>query len=77
MYSSATLAPTPPSQAPESSSHLLPASSTSLSLHVIPVFFGEGRRLFEGLAPEHIELERTRILEGEGGVTHTHYRVRR
>jgi dihydrofolate reductase len=48
-----------------------------LELHVVPVLFGQGRRLFEGLAPEHIELERTRILEGEGGVTHMHYRVRR
>jgi dihydrofolate reductase len=46
-----------------------------LELHVIPVLFGQGRRLFEGLAAEHIELERTRILEGEGGVTHMHYRV--
>ena len=41
----------------------------------IPVLFG--RRLFEGLAPEQIELERTRILEAENGVTHMHYRVRR
>src|SRR5919204_4950583 len=47
-----------------------------LELHVIPVLFGQGRRLFEGLAPEQIELERTRVLEGEGGVTHMHYRVR-
>jgi dihydrofolate reductase len=47
-----------------------------LELHVIPVLFGQGRRLFEGLAAEQIELERTRILEGEGGVTHMHYRVR-
>jgi len=46
-------------------------------LHVIPVLFGTGRRLFEGLGPEHIELQRTRVLEGEGGVTHLHYRVRR
>ena len=29
----------------------------------------------DNLSPEHIELERTRILEGEGGVTHMHYRV--
>jgi hypothetical protein len=78
MCSSATLAPTPPSQAPEShSSHLLPGVVDELELHVIPVFFGQGRRLFDGLASEHIELERTRILEGEGGVTHMHYRVRR
>jgi dihydrofolate reductase len=48
-----------------------------LELHVIPVLFGQGRRLFEGLAPEQIELERTRILEGETGVTHMHYRVQR
>jgi dihydrofolate reductase len=48
-----------------------------LELHVIPVLFGQGRRLFEGLAPDQIELERTRILEGEGGVTHMHYRVQR
>jgi dihydrofolate reductase len=48
-----------------------------LELHVVPVLFGQGRRLFEGLAPERIELERTRVLEGEGGVIHMHYRVRR
>ena len=46
-----------------------------IELHVIPVLFGQGRRLFEGLAAEQIELERTRILEGESGVTHMHYRV--
>jgi dihydrofolate reductase len=48
-----------------------------LELHVIPVLFGQGRRLFEGLAAEQIELQRTRILEGEDGVTHMHYRVQR
>jgi dihydrofolate reductase len=48
-----------------------------LELHVVPVLFGQGRRLFEGLAAEQIELERIRVLEGEGGVTHVHYRVRR
>jgi dihydrofolate reductase len=46
-----------------------------LELHVVPVLFGQGRRLFEGLAPEQIELERTRVLEGEAGITHLHYRV--
>jgi dihydrofolate reductase len=46
-----------------------------IELHVVPVLFGQGRRLFEGLRPEQIELERTRILEGEAGVTHMHYRV--
>ena len=48
-----------------------------LELHVIPVLFGRGRRLFEGLPPEQIELQRTRVLEGESGVTHMHYRVQR
>ena len=46
-----------------------------LELHVVPVLFGQGRRLFEGLPANQIELERTRILDGEGGVTHMHYRV--
>jgi dihydrofolate reductase len=48
-----------------------------IELHVIPVLFGQGRRLFDGLAAQQIELERTRILEGENGVTHMHYRVQR
>ncbi|HEV7174148.1 MAG TPA: dihydrofolate reductase family protein [Solirubrobacteraceae bacterium] len=48
-----------------------------LELHVVPVLFGQGRRLFDGLDARQIELERTRILEGENGVTHLHYRVRR
>jgi len=48
-----------------------------LEIHLIAVLFGQGRRLFENLRPEHIELERTRILEGEGGVTHMHYCVQR
>jgi dihydrofolate reductase len=48
-----------------------------LELHVIPVLFGQGRRLFDNLDPDQIELDRTRILEGEGGVTHMHYVVRR
>jgi dihydrofolate reductase len=47
-----------------------------LEIHLIPVLLGQGRRLFDNLDPEHIELERTRVLEGDG-VTHMHYRVRR
>jgi dihydrofolate reductase len=48
-----------------------------LEIHLIPVLLGQGRRLFDERDPEHIELERTRIIEGEAGVTHMHYRVRR
>jgi len=48
-----------------------------IEIHLVPVLLGQGRRLFDNLGPEHIELERTRILEGEGGVNHLHYRVRR
>jgi dihydrofolate reductase len=48
-----------------------------LEIHLIPVLFGQGRRLFDNLRPEQIELQRTRILEGEGGVTHMRYRVGR
>ncbi len=47
-----------------------------LEIHVVPVLFGQGRRLFENLAPEQIELELTRVLEGDG-VTHMRYRVKR
>jgi dihydrofolate reductase len=45
-----------------------------LEIHLVPVLLGQGRRLFDNLAPEQIELERTRVLEGPG-VTHLHYRV--
>jgi dihydrofolate reductase len=47
-----------------------------LEIHLVPVLLGQGRRLFDHLAPEHIELECTRVLEGDG-VTHMHYRVQR
>ena len=46
-----------------------------LELHVVPVLFGQGRRLFDHMSAEQIELERTRVLEGQGGVVHMHYRV--
>jgi dihydrofolate reductase len=48
-----------------------------LEIHLVPVLLGQGRRLFDNLPAEHIELERTRVLEGEAGVTHMHYRVAR
>ena len=48
-----------------------------LEISVVPVLLGQGRRLFDNLAPEHVELERTRVLQGDAGVTHLHYRVKR
>lgn len=48
-----------------------------LAIHLVPVLLGEGRRLFEHLGVEQRELERVRVLEGEGGVVHLRYRVAR
>lgn len=45
-----------------------------LEIHLIPVLLGEGRRLFEQLGADHIELELTRVLDAPG-VTHLRYRV--
>jgi dihydrofolate reductase len=45
-----------------------------LQIHLIPVLLGEGRRLFEHLGADHIELEPVRIVDGPG-VTHLRYRV--
>jgi dihydrofolate reductase len=47
-----------------------------IQIHLIPVLLGEGRRLFEHLGADHVELEPVRVLEG-AGVTHLRYRVRR
>jgi dihydrofolate reductase len=46
-----------------------------MEIHLIPVLLGEGRRLFEHLGVEQRELERLRVLSGEGGVTHLRYRI--
>jgi dihydrofolate reductase len=48
-----------------------------LEIHLVPVLLGRGRRLFENLGPEHTELERVRVIEGEDGMTHLRYRVLR
>jgi dihydrofolate reductase len=45
-----------------------------LEIHLVPVLLGEGRRLFDGLGPEHVELELTRVIDAPG-VTHLRYRV--
>jgi dihydrofolate reductase len=53
-----------------------------LELHVVPVLLGQGRRLFDNLPAEHVELELIRALTPEDGeleqrVVHLRYRVRR
>lgn len=45
-----------------------------MEIHLVPVLLGEGRRLFESLGFEHIELLLTRALEAPG-VVHLHYDV--
>jgi dihydrofolate reductase len=45
-----------------------------LEISLVPVLLGDGRRLFEHLGIEHIELELTRVINAPG-VTHLHYRV--
>jgi dihydrofolate reductase len=46
-----------------------------IEIHLIPVLFGQGRRLFDNMAAKQIELDRVRVLEGDG-VTHMRFRVR-
>jgi dihydrofolate reductase len=46
-----------------------------MELQLMPVLLGQGRRLFEDMPPDHIELELLRDLEGPG-VLHLRYRVR-
>lgn len=48
-----------------------------MEIHLIPVLLGRGRPLFEHLGSQHQELERIRVLQGEGGVTHLRYRISR
>jgi dihydrofolate reductase len=46
-----------------------------LQIHLVPVLFGQGRRLFENMPPGHIELELLRAVDGPD-VQHLRYRVR-
>lgn len=45
-----------------------------IQLHLVPVLFGGGLRLFDQLGTRRITLERTRVLESPG-VTHLRFRV--
>ena len=47
-----------------------------VEIQLMPVLLGEGRRLFEHLGAEHIELELTRVIDAPG-VTHLRYKVGR
>ena len=46
-----------------------------MEIHLVPVLLGEGRRLFDGLGPGCVELDRARVIEGRDA-THIRYRVR-
>ena len=45
-----------------------------IHVSLVPVLIGGGVRLFDHLGPEHIELERTRVIE-DPDVTHMTFRV--
>jgi len=44
-------------------------------IHMVPVLLGQGRRLFDNMPPDHIELELLHAAEAPG-VLHLRYRVR-
>lgn len=46
-----------------------------MSLQIIPVLLGRGRRLFDDMPAEQVELELVRALDGPN-MLHTRYRVR-
>ena len=46
-----------------------------MALQVVPVLLGQGRRLFDDMPAEHVELELVHALDGPGAL-HLRYRVR-
>jgi dihydrofolate reductase len=47
-----------------------------LQIHLVPVLLGQGRRLFDEMPPDQVELELLRAVDGSG-VQHLRYGVRR
>ena len=45
-----------------------------MALQVVPVLLGQGRRLFDDMPPDHVELELLRVLDGSR-MLHLRYRV--
>ncbi|MGC4944571.1 dihydrofolate reductase family protein [Kribbella sp. DT2] len=45
-----------------------------LQIHLVPVLLGQGRRLFDDLGPEHVELTPAEVVQGHEA-THLRYRV--
>lgn len=45
-----------------------------IQVHLIPVLFGSGTRLFEDLGAEHIHLETTQVMETPAAI-HMRFRV--
>ncbi len=45
-----------------------------VQIHLVPILLGDGRRLFEEVGSESIEMERTRLIEGPG-VRHVRFRI--
>lgn len=48
-----------------------------LLIHLVPVLLGDGKRLFEHLGSESLELDRTEVVAAPDGITHLRYRIKR
>ena len=46
----------------------------AISIHLVPVLFGSGTRLFDGLGSEHISLEIVEVIETKEAI-HMRFRV--
>lgn len=45
-----------------------------IQIHLVPVLFGDGIRLFDKIDQESVEFEKTRVIDGSG-VTHLQFRI--